>query len=83
MDVAQFGDIPGIVKKISEVILSFAGIAALAMLIVGSIKFITSSGDPKKIQEAKNALTFAIIGLLVILFSYAIIKLILYVTGVS
>lgn len=83
MDAATFGDIPGIVKKITEIILGFVGVAALAMLIIGSIKLITSGGDAKKIQGAKSAFTFAIIGLLVIFFSYAIVRLILYVTGVN
>lgn len=83
MDAATFGEIPGIIKKIAEILLGFVGFTTLAMLIIGSIKLITSSGDAKKIQSAKNIFTYAIIGFMVVLFSYAIVRLVLYTTGVS
>lgn len=59
----------------------FAGGVALIFIIVAGYKFIRSSGDPKQVEGARKTMTFAIIGLLLILFSFAIINFIAAVTG--
>lgn len=55
-------------------ILSFVvGVASVIMLIVGGIKYITSSGDANSITSAKNTILYALIGLVVFIFSQAIV----------
>jgi len=53
------------------------------LLLVGGFKFITSGGDPKAVESAKNTLTHAIIGLVIILASYLVLVLIKELTGVD
>ena len=47
------------------------------------MKFITSGGDPKQAEGARKTLTFAIIGLMVVVFSFAIVNLVAKTTGVG
>ncbi len=54
------------------------GLALLAffvMLIVAAIKFVTSGGDPKATESARNTIIYALIGIIVIVSAYIILKL--------
>lgn len=53
------------------------GIAFLLMIFAG-LQIITSSGDPEKLKSGKEMLTSAIIGLIVIIFSIFLLKVIGY-----
>ena len=81
--VATLNCIPIVFSNILNWALAFAGVAALFLIILSGIKFITSGGDPKQVEGARHTLTYAIIGLLIILFSFLILNLISYVTGVE
>jgi len=62
--------------------LNLVGLVALLMIIIAGIMFITSGGG-KQVEQAKNMLTYAIIGLIVVLLAYFIISLIAGLTGVT
>jgi hypothetical protein len=49
---------------------------ALLLIMAGAIKYITSSGDPKAVQEAQKTITSAIVGFLVIFLSVLILGII-------
>jgi len=51
------------------------GIAFLLMVMAG-FKIITSTGNPKEIQAGKELLSSAVVGLLFIIFSLVLLKLI-------
>lgn len=61
-----------------------AGIVMVFMIIVYGFLLMSSagSGDQKKLARTQNALVTAIIGFLLIFFSYIIIQIIQRVTGV-
>ena len=59
----------------------FVGSVTVIMIIMAGIKFIMSGGDNKQIDSARKTLTYAIIGLSIVVFSYLIINLVAYVTG--
>lgn len=81
--VATLKCIPVVFQNIVSAALLFAGIVAVILIIISGIKFLTSGGDPKQVEGARHTLTYAIIGLIVILFSFAIINLIADITGVQ
>lgn len=68
-----------IVINITEVILQLVGYAATVFLIIGGYKYLVAAGDPNKMVTAKNTIMNAVIGLIVSLFSVAIVNII---TGV-
>lgn len=46
------------------------------MLVVGSIRYLTSGADSEKLQTAKNTIKYAFIGMLLFLSSFLILKII-------
>ena len=53
--------------------LSIIGSLALLTLIIGGVMYMGSAGDEQKVLTAKKIVTYAIIGLILILLSYSII----------
>jgi hypothetical protein len=64
-------------------IFTIAVIATLFFLILGGIGFITSGGDKQKVVQARQRLTFAVVGLIVIFLSFFIVNLIGGIFGVN
>lgn len=56
---------------------ALAGAIAVILFIVAGIRFIMSKGSSDQVESAKKMLTYAIIGLFIIFFAYAIINFIL------
>lgn len=75
--------IPVVFKNVVFAALLFAGVVAVFLIIYSGIKFITSGGDPKQVEGARHTMTYAIIGLVVILLSFFIINLIANITGAT
>ena len=61
-------------------LLSIIGGIVLLMLIVGGILYIFAGGNPEAQTKAKNTVTKAIIGLILVLSSYAIVNQIFYIS---
>ena len=71
-----FGD-TGAFKQITNTVLYIVGIIAVIMLIIGGIRYVVSGGDSKKVTDAKNTVLYAIIGLVICFFSYAIVNFVI------
>ncbi|MEO5627557.1 MAG: hypothetical protein ABIQ89_01575 [Candidatus Saccharimonadales bacterium] len=59
-----------------EILLRFAGIAAVAYIIYGGIQYITSQGEPDRTKAAKDIITNAIIGLIIVIVATAAVSFI-------
>lgn len=57
-----------------NVLLFGIAITALFFIIFAGIKWITSSGDSKQIESARQTLIYAVIGLAVAFFSFLIVS---------
>ncbi|MBR2726082.1 hypothetical protein IKE87_02340 [Candidatus Saccharibacteria bacterium] len=44
----------------------FAGIVAVVFVLIGGVSYMTSAGDPGKIKQAKQTITYALIGLAIV-----------------
>ena len=66
----------GLIMNIAEFLLSFLAILAVLMIIVSGVMYITSAGDKNQVDKAKSILLYAIIGLIIALFGYAIVYVI-------
>lgn len=82
-DPAVLTDLEFVVQQIIDFALIFAGVVCFIMLLIGGYKYLTSAGEPKAVQSARNTLTYALIGLLVIFFSFLLLRLISSFTGVD
>jgi uncharacterized membrane protein len=79
--VASLKCIPVVFSNLVKAALMFVGAVAVILIIWAGIVFIRSGGDPKQVQNARAIITYAIIGLVIVLCSFAIIFLISYLTG--
>lgn len=73
---SETGLIGKLLTDIIPIILGFAGFITVIVIVISGIQFITSSGNPEAAGAAKNRLTFAIIGFVVILLAFAILQII-------
>lgn len=63
-----------IIERIVEWGLWIAGILAFAFLIYGGVLFITAKGDAEQATKARNTILYALLGILVIALSFALIN---------
>ena len=49
----------------------------LIVIVVAGFKYVTSAGDASKIASAKNTLIYAIVGLIIVAMSQAIVRFVL------
>ena len=64
------------IKYIYEWGVGLGGLAVFIALIIAGFEYITSIGNPSKMQDAFNRIRDAVIGLVILLSSYAILSLI-------
>lgn len=69
-NVGEFGSF------VFQMLLYFGVILCVIFIIIGGYKFITSGGDSTKTTSARNTLTYAIIGLVLMFFSIVIMYLV-------
>ncbi len=62
-------------------IMVIAALLVFLYLILGGIEWITSGGDKGKTENARNKITAAVIGLIILAASYAILLIILNFLG--
>lgn len=79
--VATLRCLPLVLKNVINASLTFCGVVAVVFIIWSGIKLIQSKGDPKQVQGAKQILTYALIGLIVVLLSFTVVNFISVITG--
>ncbi len=67
-------NVQGVVSSGIQIFLWAIGAAAVIMLVISGLLYITSAGDPGKTKTAKDAILYAIIGLAVALLGSAVIS---------
>lgn len=81
-ELSKFGAGPGglaaFLSLITRIVVSAAAAISLIFLIIGAIRFMTAGGDPKALSGARGQVVTAIVGLILVLVSLAIIALIEY-----
>lgn len=81
-DVATIKGFECLFVNLLSIITTVAGLAFFIMLIVGGFKMIFSGGDPKTIASARSTITSALIGLIVSIAAWLILRFIEAFTGV-
>lgn len=76
-------DIGEFINKLVRLSLAFASLMVFVQLILGGLQWLTSGGDKGKIEEARNKITAAVVGLIIVASSYAVFTLILKSLGIG
>jgi len=64
-------------SNILTLVYAAAGIAAVIVIIVAGVIFITSNDNAQKISRAKNAIMGAVAGLVIIIMAFAITQFVI------
>lgn len=67
----------GTIKTAVDVLMFLLGVVAVISIIIGGIIYTTSNGDSSKLTQAKNIILYAVVGLVVALMSWGIVRFIL------
>ena len=63
-----------LIRNVINILLWAIGIVSVIMIIIGGIRYATSNGDSNQVSAAKNTIMYAVIGLVIAIFAYAIVK---------
>lgn len=64
----------GVVTTVINVMLFIVGFLSVIMLIFGGLRYIVSGGNSTAVTAAKNTILYAIVGLVIAIFAYAIVN---------
>lgn len=75
--------IGSIITAILPYLYAVAGFGLLIFLIGGGFAYLTSAGDPKRMEAAKNTITLAVIGFIIIIAAFWVTQIVNYVFGLK
>lgn len=64
-------------STIINVIVGAVGIIAVAVIVIGGILYVTSTGDSAKTKRAQNTILYGVVGLVIAILAYAIVNFVL------
>lgn len=76
-----FQSAEGLGNRLLQIVMAATVLLALAFLIWGGFKWITSGGDKGKTDNARSGLISAVVGVIIVASSYAILLLVLNFLG--
>ncbi len=82
-DVAPYTNLGQLLTTAIQISLVFAGIIVLLMVIFGGIQYMTSGGDKEEAEAAQKRITAALVGLVIVVSTYAIALIIEQVFGIQ
>ncbi len=82
---AQLGSltIGGIVSGLIRFVLVVAALVFFFILVIGGIRWIASGGDKAQTEAARNQITAALVGLVIVFAAWAIVQLINTFFGIN
>lgn len=60
------------IRSIIQLVAGLAGLIATGFFVVGGFTYITSSGNPEKLDQAKRTLFYSAIGLAIVIAAFVI-----------
>lgn len=82
-DAAGLQQLEDVFSKIISVVVGLGFVAMLVWLVMAGFKFLTSGGEPKALQSARQAATWALMGLFFMVIAWLILQLIANFTGLK
>jgi hypothetical protein len=72
----QPATLAGTITGLILIVLQIVGLIAVAMIIYGGFRYVSSGGDEKVTESAKKTITNAVIGLVIVILSYVIVTIV-------
>ena len=78
-----FLDFGKLLSNVLALMFFFAALLAFVFIIIGGIQWITAGGDLKAAQSARDRITAAVVGLLIVVAAFAITVILNAVLGIN
>ncbi len=65
------------VVNVTNFVLSFLGLSAVIVIIYGGFLYVTAGGEQEKADKGKKSVMYAVMGILIVLISYALVNTII------
>lgn len=75
--------ITSLINQLIKFVLGFTGLLALLAFIYGGILWMSSMGDPKKVEKGKQVMIWSVYGLAIIFASYGIVLTLFEALGIK
>ncbi len=72
-----------VLQNIINSALVISGVVAVILIMYAGFQYATSNGDKEKVDAARKRITYAIIGLIVIVFAFTFMNVITQLIGVD
>lgn len=76
IQIKSVHDVVVVIANVTQILIAVSGGLAVIFLLIASIYYITSTGDPGRTKKARDMIQSTIIGLIIIVMAYAVIGLI-------
>lgn len=73
---ADVSKIQSFIQNIIQIFVTLAGLVATAFLVWGGFRYMTSSGNPEALDNAKKTVMYSAIGLAIVLGAYVLSNII-------
>ena len=78
-----FVNLGDILKNLLIILFVFAGILAFVFIVVGGIQWITAGGDKQAAQGARDRITAAVVGLVIVVAAFALTIIVTSALGID
>jgi PKD repeat protein len=75
--ITETGSVREFIVNVTNFVLSFLGLAAVTVIIYGGFLYVTAGGEQERADKGKKSVTYAVIGILLVLISYALVNTII------
>ncbi len=78
-----FTNLGSLLANILIVLFFFAAVLAFVFIVIGGIQWITAGGDKMAAQSARDRITAAVVGLVIVVAAFGITFIVLTVLGIN
>ncbi len=81
--LAKISNIASIANVVTSLLVILAALAFVFIMLSGAFTYITAGGDAEKVKQAQKTFKSALIGMIIVLVSFLIVKLIEFILGID
>ncbi len=70
-----------LILNVVNFFLLFLGLIAVIMIIYGGVTYVTAAGNQESIDKAKKIIMYAIVGIIIVLISFALVRTVISGAG--
>jgi len=76
VDPPEIANLTDLVSKVEQVLWIVFGLIAVVMFVIAGILFLTAGGAPEKVQAARSAAIWGVVGVVVGIIAYSIVAIV-------